>query len=390
MRHEKDFTEKVKILVDFIKDPRNQDEDGWVLLKYNMVNELTDISPYYTKKVIALLKDHPNIAFELSKDYKLNNKPMVFKYVEPEEKINMVLTEDSFLYLTQENIDFIKDRVEYKDYHELLSILNYANFLVSMKADKDFVKIYPRELSNALVEPTDVINDYENRFKQSGLLIDKNGMTRVILDSADESTPLLVKNHEKNADIPTEKDIFVTTNNDSDESISSKGLVVEHDESLLQSDLELDPKESISYHLTSFFNSVSDMNQSFENFIAAQVDKAIKAEQENDKLEKDREVLDKLLEENQSLRTKISNLEQQNNKIKNQLKHLDDFQEGFIMNIQNELDYMLAQISSQAKNFAELKRWELKPNSAKNFEIQITSIVKNSVNDMINFKLEEN
>lgn len=375
----KAFTREIELLVEYIKDEKTKGND-WTIIKYRDVPELTGLSSYYVKKVFELLKEHPHIVFEIDKDSKTFKKPLKFKYVENQkEKIEKVITEKSFYYLDQNEIDNVQKTMELDNYEELYRYLNLINYLSHTGAKEKFVKFSLKEASDLLVYTRKEIDEMIEALKKKNILVDRDGMVSIIFDVA------RIKDQETNPIEPT---------NNAKKSITNDGILALLSETSPKEgpeasiDEDLFPEASLVENMKNFRNSISEMQEGFSLFLNSELKKLTNDEETKQQVDEGYETLQKLVKENGDLTSQLEDLQEEKQLLEKSLKSAQNFKDKFLQNSEQRLEILLAETINTISRYANIPAWEKNQGTNARLQKDILSSVTSAVEDIINFKEE--
>ncbi|MED1125208.1 hypothetical protein [Bacillus atrophaeus] len=376
------FKEEVEKLVRYIQD-NMKDKDDWVVVKYRDVPKITGISTYYVRKMFELLKDHPNIVFEIDKEAKTNKKPLKFRYTSEQEKIESVVTEKSFYYLSQDEIDYIQNELNTQCYQKLFKVLNLCNYIASLGAKEKPVLLDPKDIADIMVESTDYIESTIEELRNHNLIIDIEGYSRLILNkdslhSVEETAQQInsPRRHNNVHHINKEQLINKFLNNQD----VPKG----------NSEFDDDLKESntLLSNMRNFRDTFAKMQDEFKSYLDEELEKVAQSEKKDQEMSEGFETLQKLIDENKELKEKYDSLKAENYKLVESLNKSQKYRDRFIENAEQRLEILLAEVIGIVSSYGQIPTWQ-KDNAA-NAKLQknILNAVTAAVDDMLNLNAD--
>lgn len=378
------FQREIDMLVEYIKKNMKHKND-WVVVKYRDVPKITGISSYYVRKIFELLKDHPNIVFEVDRDAKTYRKPLKFRYTNEEEKIKSVVTEKSFYYLNQDEIDYVKDKLDINSYEKLFKMINMINFIASTGAKEKFVPLKIEEIADILVESKKVIQENVERLIKNDILIDKNGYFRLVLDanSLQELQNEIKKDSAKVHPLYKDREEFIQR------LLEKQGIELNtsHHESDASDDL-LNSK-SLLENMNDFLKAVSEIHLDFQGYLKSEIERIIESNKKEEELNEGYETLQKLMEENNRLTEENEELKKENRLLLASLEKNQAFRDKFIINAEQRLEILLAEIIGIVNNYSKLPGWQKDEVANAKLQKSILDSVTSAVDDMLNIEVND-
>lgn len=303
------FDNELNRLVDYVK--QNSKDGDWVVIKYRDVPKIAEVSSYYVRKMFEMLKDHPNIVFEVKKDADTFKKPLMFKYVSEEEKNATRITEKNFQYLEQEEIDFVLEKMGISEYQtEGYYVLNLINLIASMGAKEKYTEVDISKLSDILVENHLKIAGIVDELTKNHILVDRNGKVRLLLNS---------------------------------EAVSK-----EIDNPFLDNS---EPPANLLENMQGFLKAMESMQAEFQGFLQSQINVIKDDIKKDEELDKGHQVLQDLIAENQKL-------QQDNDALQKELTSTRKFRDHFIEQAEGRMEILLAEIIGIVSAYANLPAWQ--------------------------------
>lgn len=183
MAFKKDLSEKLNVLVDYIQEKTKGND--WVTLRYRDIAELvgTASGSSVTKRLMESLKDHENILYKIDMNPKKAKKPLQFQYVNKETKF-AAINNERYKNLSTEEVNFIKDKIGYRDHKDIYIVLAYVNYLKS-ELDAGLLDLpdpsYVSDLLLMLEQDIIYINEF---LVTNNILVDTNGKYSLFLSEA--------------------------------------------------------------------------------------------------------------------------------------------------------------------------------------------------------------
>lgn len=334
MAIKKDLTDELTILVDYILESTK--DGSWVTLTYRDIARLVGTTPgsSVTKRLMENLKVHENILFKLNLDPSKSKKPLQFQFVDKETKFNAI-DNKRYSNLTEEEVEFIKEKLGYRDHSELYNILSYINYLKTMYGDEPFDLPSAEEMSDTLLLLENDINEITNFLLNNKLLIDVGNKFRIFLKETETRTFVDSKGNDNTVDKQPE-DLATIIN--------------------LQELNDKAPSEAIRILLGRMEQDQSTMRYYIEQKVLSQMDEIERLKQQ---LDEGHVMLQKVLKENQELQNKNQELSLKNGKIEAKLDRSVRFKDGLIHAAQEYLqifNWQVQQIALKDSNMsAEVK-----------------------------------
>lgn len=330
MAIKKDLTDELSILVDYILE--NTKEGSWVTLTYRDIAKLVGTTPgsSVTKRLMENLKVHENILFKLNLDPSKSKKPLQFRFVDKETKFKAI-DNKRYSNLTEEEVEFIKQKLGYRDHSELYNILSYLNYLKTMYGTEPFDLPSAEEMSDTLLLLENDIEDITNFLLNNKLLIDGGNKFRIFLKETETRTIVDSKGNNSTVD-EQPRDLSVTIN--------------------LQQLNDKSPSEAISILLGRLEQDQSTMRLYIEQKVLNQMDEIEKLKEQ---LDQGHTMLQKVLVENQELQDKNHELILLNGKLEANLDRSVRFKDDLIHATQEFLqifNWQVQQIALKDSNMS--------------------------------------
>ncbi|PTY93003.1 hypothetical protein [Heyndrickxia sporothermodurans] len=381
IKNESKFSKEIESLVRYVKD-HMKSEDDWVVIKYRDVPKITGISSYYVRKLFELLKDHKNIVFEIDKQAKTHKKPLKFRFVDEETKLNTTLTEKNFYYLNQDEVDYIRARVGDKDIRSMSRILGMCNLLASMDAREKFIPLDIKLLTDTLVSSKKATEEVLDILRRKEILIDRDGMAKLILNSAD----LQSVKAELNQSAPVSKNnLNLDTGKLLDKLLEKQSAQVQ---SVDEQEDDLKESNSLVENMRSFRNAISAMQDDFRAFIDKEIERVSESDKKDKELDQGFETLQRLMDENNRLIERNKHLESENERLVKSLEKAQKFRDQFIINAEQRLEVLLAEVIGVVSNYAQIPGWQKDQVANAKLQKNILSAVTSAVDDMLQFTKE--
>jgi hypothetical protein len=375
---EQKFKKEIESLVRYVKN-QMKDEDDWVVIKYRDVPKIANISSYYVRKLFELLKGHKNIVFRIDEEAKTHKKPLLFRYVSEEEKVESTLSENHFYYLTEEEVAYIKEKTGIREYQYLYRVLNVSNYLASVGAKESLIPIDIKAISDTLVVSKKEVESTISTLKESQMLIDIDGAGRLVLNAEDlqnvsSTIPQSAQKLDDNLHLDTHKLI--------DKLLEKQGM----SESVADGqDDELRESNSLIENMRNFRNTISAMQDDFKTFLDKEIEKVSESEKKDKKMDEGFETLQKLMEDNKRLSEENKDLTRENERIVRSLQAAQKFRDQFIENAEQRLEILLAETIGIVSNYAQIPGWQKDQAANAKLQKNILNAVTSAVDDMLKF-----
>lgn len=360
MAIKKDLTEQLSVLVAHIKD--NTKDGSFITLTYRDIAKIAGSTPgsSVTKRLMESLKEHENILFKLNLNPSKSKKPLQFRFVDKEVKYRAIDSK-RYQYLTDSEVEFIKDKLGYRDHEELYAVLSYLNYLKSEYNGHPFDLPSPEIVSDLLLILEQDVMDMNNFLEINGLLIDENSKFRLLL------------NHTE-----AEKEIKPDDNN---EAVDKK--LTAHASIDLQHLDRKKPREALMI----LFAQLESQQAALKAYVRLKVLEEIEeVEAMKKQLDNGHEALQSVLKENQELRDKNNELKSRLGKLEANFDKTVRFKEDLINSTQDFLqifNWQVQQVALKDSNMS-LSEKNSKAYRAKLFQ-QYIDVGQEFYNNIIGF-----
>lgn len=379
---ENKFSKEVQALVNYVKD-NMKNENDWVVIRYRDVPEITGASSYYVRKLFELLKAHPNIIFEVDKDAKTNKKPLKFRYTSKSEKINRTITGKQFHYLSDEDVNYIKNTVKIDDYELLFDLVNVCNYFVSIKANEEPVMLDKKVIANIFLFKKEELEKIVNILFESEILVDVGRGVRLLLNQKDLQSVKSSLNQSHTLSDVKHLDVARLV----DKILEKQGLDLDTKEDQAE-EIELDESKSLIENMKYFHKTITSIQQDFQSFLDDQINRLSEAEKNQEEMEQGYETLQKLMGENSRLKDENEKLTHENNRLLRSLEASQKFREEFIAFSQQRFEILLADIIGVVTNFSRLPGWKKDQAASAKLQRNILDAVTATIDDMLKFTKE--
>lgn len=407
-------------------------KNEWIPIAMRDLPKLFGISQIYFGKLMGRLKEHPNLLYEYDEHFASRHKPYQFRWTDNvNEKIRVGLTKKQFYWLSEEEIDYIKNTSATDQYAKLSKILQTCNLLAGEGGREWWVPINTKELSDVTVS---TVKETERRIiflMSKNLLIkakhhnyyhlalDPDHLLNIIMESEQKTIRVKPKIERKKR----KPELHVVDNFPIDDVTltASESLVPEVFVEFRPKDLDKTPafdvksiqEEQLEHKFANDAQSSSQQNtgvSSLLNNVLATKQSALSVVQDIQalftqisELQKQEEAnkqsyeaflklgseYDIVRTENEALKEKLHSYETKLSQFDREIKLLCEYNEAFLGNAQARMDVLLGIISGY------LDEYVLRPKYEKSDELinarlkkNIWAAVESTSSEITNFKPE--
>lgn len=339
-------------------------DNPWITIKTRDVPEITGCSNHYVRRVLDGLKNHPRVIGELDMDASPIRKPFRFKVVSEEEKMEYLFDENSFKYLSGEEIKYVTEQIGEVSLGEKGLLLHFINFLVGMGADKEPISMDAIELSKILAEPPTAIRDRAMQLKKADILVGS-------LDKGKYMIALSVRQLNR-------AKVVVLRNYDEVSQLLSSEDPKERLEGLLVSSDPLKSEKSIHELVTQM--------KVFQDFFQTKLDEVISYKQEVKHTEESYEASQRILEENTQIVRYNDELRQENDQLRMALEKRCQANDVFIRQAQQTMELMSAEIMGLVKDFSLVPSWNQNEKTGLALQAKVAAVMTNAIQELVGLK----
>lgn len=362
----KTFDQEVERMIEYIKDSTSK-RNPWVIIKVRDVPEITGASSFYTKKIFEQLKNHPEVVFEVYEEAKTTKKPIRFRIAKnPDEKIEAVITEKSFYYLNEEDVQIVKDAFKDSGYEELFTVLSVINYISHIGGKREHIEVSPENIAEMLVEDVEKMENVLEMITNRIGSIDIEGKVKLLLSSEeidldeDDNSPRT----EEPSQISLKDRINSLFNTEEVENSNEK-------------------EEDLVLNLENFRESVSTMNKQFEDFLQGQIIAITEHKRKSQEIEDSYKAMNELVKENSKLKKEIDDIKNKNAELNKKLNLSMGSRDKFIENAEGRFEILLAEIMNMTTDYVNTPNWQ--KDNARNAKLQkgILGAVTSAIDDLL-------
>ena len=346
------FEDQVNRLVSYIEEEQNRTENGWVIITHRDVPKITGYSQYYTNRAFEALKNHSYVAYRIA-DTKRPNRPFEFRVCSSyEEKVELTVNGSQFRYLEDDEVQEFKNKLSEENFEDLMLHLRILDFLCLSGIKQKPVEFNIEKIATTFVVPVNKVEHIYLNLLDKGILEDK-GDVYTLSTTTDK--------------------IQSFTNNES----HSKILGGNEDEKWEGTkEPEEKTEEPSMSELVESVRNMADLQKQFKDFFDDRLQQLIDSN-------KGYEALQKAAEEDQKLRDRISEFEQENRLLQQSLEKKDQDKEEFISEVQSRLEVLAAELTNLTSSYVSIPAWKKDQRENARFQRQITNAITSAIDDIL-------
>ena len=345
-------------LIEFIRKKTNQD-NPWVVIRHRDIPGIAGASAFYSRRLLELLRLHPNVISEVDYSHNTRMKPYRFRYSTEKEKIRRGFTENQFSYLKQDHIELVKKCFPEEDYYELHRILSMVNYLSGIGAKESFVEIDIRQISDFLVIELEMVENYLKAMLCCCMVkVPEKQLYKLSLENNYESDVLL----SQSSVLPVKTEIIKA----SDKQDNGPATIMASD---VVQNLE-DFRQFIDGQLMELRRSIEATKRHEEDLLNSYA------------------AANRLLEENKQLKTLLSEKESVAQQLTLALEKEQQYRETFFVEAQGHLQVFYGELMSLLNDFSKLPAWQVTPQRRAELQKNILDSMSAAMGEMLKIKKE--
>jgi DNA-binding MarR family transcriptional regulator len=363
----KDLNRETKLLFNYIQE-KSTEENPWVILKHRDIPTIARTSSFYSRRLLELLKLHPNLISEVDFSYNTHMKPYKFRVVDEEEKLKKGLSENQFPYLDRDNIERVMDVCNLADYYEAHKMLSVINYMAGAGANKQFVKFDLKEIGGVLGIEESTVVSMVDKFLQAGCLVKAKQCDAYRLTFSDEElveTALQAESQKPPVKVPGKK---------------KKGASAP---AALLPEAGFAKNELQEYSVGGLIVALKEFAHYFDEGVTSVVNQHIAADAN---LSESHIAMTKLLDELSQLRQSIENLEHDNRRLSGALEKKQSYYSEFQQRAQGRVEVLYAEILQLLAEFGKIPKWKNDEENSGAFQRRVVTVLNDAISEILSVK----